>query len=143
MKGLRELAVDASIPRGASFADAARVLARTGAAAVAVLEGDKVVGLLSADDVLRGIFPGYLADLEHTAFIGEDALAAQLERAEAVDRHMSRPVTVRTDAGSAHVAEIFLHCPYGAVALVDENRYIGMVDEAAFVAAVVEAAERD
>ena len=137
MNALRELAVQASVPRGSSFADGARELARTGAAAIAVLDGEKVVGLLTEDDVLRGLYPGYLDDLEHTAFLSEEALAAQLERAETVDRHMSDPVVTEADAAAAHVAEVFLHCPHGAIALVEQGRYIGMIDQAAFVATLL------
>lgn len=140
MNDLREIVVDASVPRGASFADAARALANAGTCAVAVVDGDRVVGLVTTDDVLRGVFPGYLGELEHTAFIERDAVAAQLKRADTVDRHMREPVTVDVDAGSAHIAERFLHQPSAAVAVVENGRYVGVIDEAAFVRAVVRAA---
>jgi CBS domain-containing protein len=138
---LRELAVDASVPKGASFSEAARVLAEAGTCAVAVLDGERVVGLLTTDDVLQGIFPRYLSELDHTAFIVGEAVAAQLERADAVDAHMRDATTVELNAGSAHLAERFLHQPSAAVAVVENGRYVGIVDEAAFVRAVVHAAD--
>jgi CBS domain-containing protein len=139
--GLRELAVDASVPSDASFADAARALAGAGTAAVAVLSDTRVVGLVTTDDVLRGLFPGYLGELEHTAFIEDETVVAQLERAQGVAAHMRAPVTVDVDSGLAHLAERFLHQSAAALVVVDRGSYVGVIDEIAFVRAVVAAAE--
>ncbi len=130
--------VRASVPRTGTFLDAARALFGTGISAIAVVDADeRVVGLFTDDDLLRGLFPGYLADLHHTAFVREepDALAARIEEAsgEPVERYMRKPMTVDVGASALHVAERFLHSPWGALAVVENERFLGMVDEVDFV----------
>jgi CBS domain-containing protein len=138
MSTLRETRlVQASVPRAADFAQAARALFGTGISAIAVLdETERVVGLFTDDDLLRGLFPGYLDDLRHTAFLREEhrALGARLEAVstESVERYMRAPVTVDIDAGAIHIAERFLHSPWGALAVVENERFVGMVDQVDF-----------
>jgi CBS domain-containing protein len=139
MAPLRETRlVRASIRRGATFLEAARALFGTGISAIAVVDVEqKVVGLFTDDDLLRGLFPAYLADLRHTAFVREepDALAARLEEASGnrVERYMREPMTVNIEASAIHVAERFLHSPWGALAVVDNERFVGMVDQVDFI----------
>ena len=137
MKSLRDITVDASVPRSATLAETARAIAATGAPVVAVVEDGEVVGLVTADDVIRGLFPGYLQELEHTAFLTEDALIDRLESSEPSAKHMRDPVTVEIDSGAAHVAERFLHFDAGGLAVVDQKRYVGVVSEADFIRAVL------
>jgi CBS domain-containing protein len=130
--------VQASVPRTASFLEAARALFGTGISGIAVVdEEQRVVGLFTDDDLLRGLFPPYLGDLHHTAFLREAAgvLAARLEQAggDPVERYMRRPVAVDIDATELHVAERFLHSPWGALAVVEDERFVGMVDQVDFV----------
>jgi CBS domain-containing protein len=130
--------VQASVVRTASFLEAARALFGTGISAIAVVDAEqRVVGLFTDDDLLRGLFPGYLGDLHHTAFLREEqhALAARIEEAsgDPVERHMREPMTVDVGASTVHVAERFLHSPWGALAVVENERFIGMVDEVDFV----------
>ena len=137
MAPLRETRlVHASVVRSDSFLDAARALFGTGISAIAVLDdGQHVVGLFTDDDLLRGLFPGYLDDLHHTAFLREqpDALARLREAStEPVERHMREPVAVDIEASALHVAERFLHSPWGALAVVENERFVGMVDEVDF-----------
>jgi CBS domain-containing protein len=128
--------VDVSVSRTATFRDAARTLFGTGLSAIAVLDAEQhVVGLFTDDDLLRGLFPGYLDDLHHTAFLRErpDALARLGEAgSDPVERHMREPVTVDLEASALHVAERFLHSPWGALAVVENERFLGMVDEVDF-----------
>jgi CBS domain-containing protein len=139
MSPLRETKlVRASVPRTATFLEAARALFGTGISAVAVLDAEqRVAGLFTDDDLLRGLFPGYLGDLHHTAFLREepDALAARLEEAsgDPVERYMREPMTVEIEMSAIHVAERFLHSPWGALAVVEEERFVGMVDQVDFV----------
>lgn len=139
MAPLRETKlVRASVHRAATFLDAARALFGTGISAIAVVDAEhRVVGLFTDDDLLRGLFPGYLADLHHTAFLREEtgALAARLEKAsgDPVERYMREPMTVDVDASAIHVAERFLHSPWGALAVVENERFVGMVDQVDFV----------
>jgi CBS-domain-containing membrane protein len=83
----------------------------------------------------------YLAELHHTAFVPEGfrALAARLDEAsgEPVERYMRKPMTVDIDASEIHLAERFLHSPWGALAVVEEERFLGMVDQVDFVEALM------
>jgi len=94
-------------------------------------------GLFTEDDFLAGIFPRYLGELRHTAFVPDD-LESATERARAVagepvERHMRKAVTVEADTSAIHAAEVFLHCEWGAVALVDDDgRYVGMLAQVEF-----------
>jgi CBS domain-containing protein len=139
MSPLRETRlVRASVPRTATFLEAARALFGTGISAIAVLDAEqRVAGLFTDEDLLRGLFPGYLGDLHHTAFLREepDALAARLEEAsgDPVERYMREPMTVEIEMSAIHVAERFLHSPWGALAVVEEERFVGMVDQVDFV----------
>ena len=147
MSTLREMnLIDAAVPRRATFADAARVLCATEVSAIAVLdERRRVVGLFTDDDMLRGTFPGYIGDLHHTAFLDHDvaALAAQLEKAgsEPVERHMRKPTTVDADSDGAHVAERFLHCEWRALAVVEDQRFLGMLNQVEFCRSLLRRAE--
>lgn len=136
--------VDASVARTASVLEAARVLLASGVSAIAVVDGDgRVVGLFTDDDVLRALLPGYVRELRHTAFLESeeavDALAAGADKgsAEAVERHMREPVTVDLRTSAIHVAERFLHAPWGALAAVENDRFVGMVDQLEFVRALM------
>jgi CBS domain-containing protein len=139
MAPLREMRlVQAYVPRAATFLEAAKALFGSGISAIAVVDAElRVVGLFTDDELLRGLFPGYLADLHHTAFLREESggVAARLEQArrESVDRYMREPVVVDIDATGMHVAERFLHSPWGALAVVEGERFIGMVDQIDFV----------
>jgi CBS domain-containing protein len=136
---LRELQLlPVSVRRGAPFLEAARALLDAETSAIAVLgDEDRVVGVFTDDDFLRGLFPGYLEELHYTAFLVEDGelLLASIEAAagEPVDRYMRDPVTVEIDSSVAHVVERFLHTPWGAVAVVENGRFVGMIDQVAFI----------
>ncbi|HEX2112245.1 MAG TPA: CBS domain-containing protein [Gaiellaceae bacterium] len=134
--------VQASVPHTATFLEAARAFFGTGLSAIAVLDTERrVVGLFTDDDLLRGVFPSYLGELHHTAFVREEpgALAARIEQAsgEPVERYMREPITVDIGASALHVAERFLHSPWGALAVVENERFLGMVDEVDFAETVM------
>jgi CBS domain-containing protein len=139
MAVLRDLRlVAASVRQDTPFLEAARVLLAAGTSAIAVLDdAERVVGLFTDDDLLGGLFPGYLDELRHTAFLvgdGELLVASAGAAARPVGRSAHRPVTVEIDAGAAHVVERFLHTPWGAIAVVDDGRFVGMVDQLEFTA---------
>lgn len=138
--------LDVSVPRSATFRDAARTLTEHGVAALAVLDEEgRVVGLFTDDDLLRGLFPSYLAELRHTAFLDREpeALGARPEKAGAdpVTAHMQRPLVIDVETTPIHVAERFLHCEWGALPVVEGDRFLGMLDEVTFCRAVI--ARRD
>jgi len=135
LREMRLLAV--SIGKDGSFLDAARLLLGGRVSAIAVVdESERVVGLFTDDDLLRGLFPPYLDELHHTAFLVDDveALQASAKRAadDSVARHMRDPVIVEIDAAPIHVVERFLHTPWGALAVVEGERFVGMVEQLEF-----------
>lgn len=134
--------VPASVPRSATFLEAAEALTRHSVPTIAVLDGrDEVVGLFGGGDLLRGLFPGYLAELRHTAFASDDpGIIAERARdvsSEPIEKHMRKPVTVDVGASAMHVAERFLHCDFGALAVVEEEAFVGMLSRTAFCRAVL------
>ena len=140
--------VDASVSRDATYEDAARVLASSQAPTVAVLDTNrKVVGLFGIEQALRGCMPGYLLDLRHTAF-AEDDLTLLAERArEVMDdpvlEHAVNPVTVDIGLSAVHVAEVFLHERIAGIAVVETDRFAGILGRAAFARAMLRRALGD
>jgi CBS-domain-containing membrane protein len=130
--------LDASVPKTATFSEAARTLAECGLSTIAVLDDERhVVGFFTEDDLIAGLFPRYLRELRHTAFAQDDesALAerAREAHAEPVARYMSKPATIEIDTSATHVAERFLHVPWGAIAVLDaDRRFIGMLTQNQF-----------
>ena len=140
---LRELDLPrACVRHDKPFADAARELCRRRIAAVAVVDGGgAVVGMLTDDDLLRGVFPGYLEALTHTAFLTDDGdpFAPHLATAAATpaSEHMRAAETVEVDASPLHVAERFLHSDSGALVAVDGGTFVGILDQAEFCRAIL------
>jgi CBS-domain-containing membrane protein len=138
MSFLRDIQLlPASIDEKAPFLDAARRLLSSHTSALAVLDDDRrVVGLFTDDDLLRGLFPPYLEELRHTAFLSQEAEALQATAADvsrqSVDRYMRTPVTVDIDAAPAHVVERFLHTPWGALAVLEHGRFVGILGQLEF-----------
>ncbi len=143
MSVLREMRlVKASVPETATFLEAALALVTARVSAIAVIDAEeRVVGVFTDDDLLEGMFPGYLRDLRHTAFLEEEsgALAATLEKARtnSVRRHMREAMSVDIESSAAHVAGRFLHCPWGALTVVDDDRFVGMMEQVQFVEALL------
>jgi CBS domain-containing protein len=133
---------DASVPREATFEDAARMLVGSEAPTVAVLDGErKVVGLFGIEQALRGCMPSYLLEMRHTAF-AQDDLDLLADRArEVLDdpvlEHTADPVTVDLRTSAVHVAEVFLHEGMAGIAVVDGDRYAGILGRAAFARAML------
>jgi CBS domain-containing protein len=132
-----------SVRADTGFHNAARTLLAAHTSAIAVVDGeDRVVGLFTDDDLLRGLFPQYLSELHHTAFLVNEAQAvrASIEAAaaEPVARYMRKPVTVELDASDAHVVERFLHTPWGAIAVVEAGRFVGIVGQLEFTERLME-----
>jgi len=137
MADLRELPlVAASVPRDATFGEAVARLFDAQVPALAVLADDgRVLGIVSELDVLRAAFPGYLAELRHTAFLEDDPVALD-ERARAVrDRpvaELAREVEpLEGDESETHAAERFLHTGEQALPVVEGTRFLGMLSMAA------------
>jgi CBS domain-containing protein len=134
--------VPASVSADASFAEAARSLSEHRLPAVAVLEGARVIGLFTEEEVLRGLFPEYLDELRHTAFLESEppslAARARQVRDQPVRRHMRKPIAIELDASTLHAAERFVHCDEGAIAVVAaDGSFVGMLSRAEFAYAML------
>jgi CBS domain-containing protein len=134
--------VDAWVPRTASFAEAAAALAASRAPAVAVLDDDRrVVGVFTVDALLRGLFPSYLQELRHTAFV-EDDPDLLLRRAaevsgEPVERHLTQCDVLDVDSSTTHAAERFLHLDETALPVTENGRFAGMLLQEEFAYAIL------
>lgn len=135
MSVVRDLPLsNASIAHSATFREAARELAASGLPAIAVLDADgRVQGVFTQDAELRGIFPGYLGELRHTAFLGDDDEAlverARAVRDEPVRKHVTAAPVLDAEHSRTHAAELFLHSGLGALPVVDGGTYAGMLHQ--------------
>ena len=130
--------VDAYVPLSATLIEAARVLSDRNVAAIAVLNPDRTVaGLFTDDDVLRGVFPAYVEELHHTAFVEGVTEVAERHLAQTADEPVSRfmraPIVVEIGTSALHVAERFLHCAWGAIAVVEAGSFVGVLRQVDFV----------
>ena len=132
-----ELAPGARVAEDASVLDAAQRLVDEGVSGVAVVDGDeRVLGVLTARGVIRSLFPPYLAELRHTAFVHEslEAVARRADEAagEGVREHMSRAEIVAPGDSTLHAAELFLHSDAGVLVVAEGGRFVGVLDRVAF-----------
>lgn len=137
MADLRELTlVPASVWKDVTFGEAVARLfdARVPALAVLGPEG-RLLGIVSELDVLRAVFPRYLAELRHTAFVEDDPLAfedrARLVRERPVAEFARSVEALEGDESETHAAERFLHTGEQALPVVDGERFLGMLSIAA------------
>lgn len=124
--------VDASVPESATVAEAVSALSEAHVPALAVLDEEgHVVGIFSESDLLRAVFPGYLAELHHTAFLRDDASALDALAREARDKPVRSFVrateTLRLGDSQVHAAERFMHTGEDALPVVDGERFVGML----------------
>jgi len=132
-----------SVRGSTGFPEAARALLTAHTSAIAVVDdAERVIGLFTDDDLLRGLFPDYLSELRHTAFLVDEGqpLSPSIEAAagEPVSRYMREPVTVEIEASAAHVVERFLHTPWGAIAVVEKGRFVGILGQLEFTERLIE-----
>ena len=78
--------------------------------ALAVVRADgKVAGVFSEDDLLRGLFPGYLGELRHTAFLGDDESRLQARAAASsgapVGKHVTKAPMLELDDSATHTTK--------------------------------------
>ena len=135
--------VDASVDVSVTFGEAARVLSESRLSGLAVLEGDRVVGLFTDEELLLGVSPRYLDELRHTAFLETELPSlrgqAAAVRSEPVRDHMRKPITIELEAGSLHAAERFVHSDEGALPVVDDDDcFVGMLSRTQFAHALLQ-----
>jgi len=148
MADLRDLPlVDATVPDSATFAEAVARLFEAQVPALAVVAADgRLVGVVSELDVLRAVFPGYLAELRHTAFLEDDPDALDARARAVRDRpvgELARKVEVLDgDESETHAAERFLHTGEQALPVVERGRLLGMLSIAALSHARLDRVDR-
>lgn len=149
MSVVRDLPLaDASVRDDATFGDASRALSTSRLAAIAVLDNDgRVTGVFTQDAQLRGLFPDYLAELRHTAFLDDDA-ERLAERAlavgiEPVKRYVTKAPSLDAGESHTHAAELFLHHGLAALPVVEEGRFLGMLGQGALCDAADDLLEPD
>lgn len=134
---LRDLPlVDASVPDTATLAEAVEALFEAKVPAVAVVDDERrVLGVFSEGDLLRAVFPGYLGELRHTAFVPDDSAALDELAARVRNRslrELARPATLlRADDSQVHAAERLMHSGEDALPVVEGDRFLGMLSVAA------------
>lgn len=133
---LRDLElIDASVPEGAELAAAVAELFAAQVPALAVLDEERrVVGILSERDVLGAVFPGYLAEMRHTAFLPDDTAVLEELAARARDRPVREFVrtseVLQASDSQIHAAERLMHSGDDALPVVEDGRFLGMLSVA-------------
>jgi CBS domain-containing protein len=114
------------------------------APALPVVDGrERYAGIFGEREFMDALFPGYLRELRHTAFI-DRSLDEALERRdscriEPIGRYMNAEhVDVGPDFSDVQVAEIFLHHRVLVVPIVADGRVQGMLTRRDFFRAVAE-----
>ena len=120
-----------------------RVLESQEPALPVVDEHERYTGIFGEREFMEALFPGYLKQLRHAAFLSrslDDALEKRDScRVEPVGRYMNTEhVEVGPDFADAQVAEIFLHHRVLVVPVVENGRVQGMLTRRDFFRAVAE-----
>jgi acetoin utilization protein AcuB len=116
----------------------------SGLPALPVLERDgSYCGIFGEREFITAVFPGYLGELRHAAFVPrslEDALEKRATcRLEPVRDWMNcEHVEVGPDFSDAQVAEIFLHHRILLVPVVDHHRVLGVITRNDFFRALAD-----
>jgi acetoin utilization protein AcuB len=116
----------------------------SGLPALPVLERDgSYCGIFGEREFITAVFPGYLGELRHAAFVPrslEDALEKRAAcRLEPVRDWMNTEhVEVGPDFSDAQVAEIFLHHRILLVPVVDHHRVLGVITRNDFFRALAD-----
>jgi CBS domain-containing protein len=130
----------AEVTPDATLEAAARVLAAAAVGAIAVVDGDRVVGMLTEDELLRAVFPRYLDELTHTAFVDTDALLRphlHETASRSVREVMRKPEVVQLPASSLDVAQRFLHTDISALIATRDGAFVGVIDQTQFCKALL------
>ena len=122
---------------------AVRTLLASGLPALPVVGADeRYAGIFGEREVMAALFPGYLSQLKHAAFVPraiDEALELREEaRSEPVEQHMhTEHVDVGPDFSDTEVAEIFLHHRVLIVPVVDGGRVTAVITRSDFFRSLV------
>ncbi len=138
--------VDASVRETETLAAAAARLFDANVPALAVVDEDgRVVGVFAEEDLLKAVFPGYLAEMQHTAFLSDDAAIlgrlAHTIRERPIREFARKANLLRIDDSQLHAAERFMHTKEDALPVVEDDRFAGMLSIAALCRVRLDRAE--
>ena len=106
-------------------------------------EQEQYAGIFGEREFMSALFPGYLNQLQSTAFLSrsiDDALEKRSAcRLDAVSKYMNTEhVDVGADYSDTQVAEIFLHHRVLIIPVVEQGKVQGVITRRDFFAAVAE-----
>jgi CBS domain-containing protein len=125
-------------------AEAVRIVLESGMPALAVVDHrERFSGIFGEREFMSALFPGYLNQLRHAAFLPrslDQALAKREScRIEPISRYLTKDhVEVGPDFGDTQVAEIFLHHRVLVVPVVADGRVEGLLTRRDFFRATAE-----
>ena len=149
MSRLRNLPlVDASVRTDTTFGEAVAALFASRSPAIAVLDADeRPIGIFGESDLLRAVFPVYLAEMRHTSFLPDDSAVldelARRVRGRPIGELARRSEILRADDSQVHAAERLMHTGEDALPVVDGDRFLGMLSVAALCQARLDRAGED
>lgn len=122
------------------IASGVRVLLDAGLPALPVVdENGQLAGIFGEREFIEALFPGYLGQLRHTAFVPR-SLDDMLERRktcreEPVGKHMNRErIHVSAGGSDIQIAELFLHHRVLIVPVVAGRHVSGLITRSDFFA---------
>ncbi len=129
---------------GEPLADAVRKVRDSGIPALPVVDEDeRYVGMFGEREFIAAVFPGYMKQLKHAAFVPKSLDAALGKRAtcpiEPVEQHMNTDhVELESGYSDVAVAETFLHHRVSVLPILEDGRVIGVLTRGDFFRAVAE-----
>lgn len=121
---------------------AIRLLLDTDLPALPVVdENGRYAGIFGEREFMSALFPGYVGQLRHAAYLSQ-SIDAALERRDAcryepVRKHMNTEhIDVGTSWSDVQLAEIFMHHRVLVVPIVEQGKVTGLITRHAFFTAV-------
>jgi CBS domain-containing protein len=130
--------------KGDSVGEAVAQLATSGLPALIVTDDEgRFSGIFGEREFIGAIFPGYLKEMKHAAFVPaslEDSLEKRSDcRSDPVSQYMNTEhVEIEEDASDAQVAETFLHHRVLIIPVVADRRPVGLITRNDFFRAVAD-----
>jgi CBS domain-containing protein len=124
--------------------DAVRAILRSGLPALPVVAGDgALTGIFGEREFMAALFPGYVGQLSHAAFIKhglDDAIERRTGcRTDPVSKYMNTEhVAVGEDFSDVQIAETFLHHRVLIIPVAQKHRVSGVITRADFFGRIAE-----
>ena len=123
--------------------DAVRAILRSGLPALPVAADGRLKGIFGEREFMAALFPGYLGQLSHAAFIKhglDDAIERRIScRSDPVSKYVNTEhVAVGEDFSDVQIAETFLHHRVLIIPVVQERHVSGVITRADFFGRIAE-----